>query len=69
MIKYYTRKKYIFTCTENTITVTCRWNDKWVLTVYCPPSEGININTIISRIKNTKSDILITKSNYHNIVG
>lgn len=69
MIKYYTRKKYIFTCTEDIITVTCKWNGKWVLTVYCPPSEGINQYTIITRIKNIKSDIVISKSNYHGIVG
>ena len=47
MIKYYTRKKYIFTCTENTITVTCRWNGRWVLSVY---SDDITPQTVAGQL-------------------
>jgi hypothetical protein len=69
MIKYFSKKKYIFICTENTIIVSCRWNGKWMMTIYCPPSEGINPLTIITKIKNTKSNVIITKSNRPSIIG
>jgi len=49
--------------------VICRWNGIWMMTIYCLPSENISPRTVISKIKNTKNDILITKSNYHSIVG
>ena len=69
MIRYYSRKKYDFICTLNTIVVICRWNGVWMMTIYCPPSEGITSQTIITNIKNTKKDTIITKSNYYGIVG
>ena len=69
MIRFFSRKKYDFICTRDTIVVICRWNGKWMMTIYCPPSEFISPQTIITKIKNTKCDTIITKSNYHGIVG
>jgi hypothetical protein len=69
MIRYYSKKKYDFISTHDIIEVRCRWNGRWMMTIYCPPSENISHRTVISKIKNTKNDILITKSNYHSIVG
>jgi hypothetical protein len=39
------------------------------MTIYCSPLENISPSTVITKIKNTKSDILITKSNYYSIIG
>ncbi len=69
MVKYFSDKKYIFTCKEDTITVRCKWNDRWMMTIYCPPSECITPQTVITRVKNTKSDIIITKCNRYSIIG
>jgi hypothetical protein len=68
MIKYYSKKKYDFICTRDIIEVICRWNGKWMMTIYCSPLENISPHTVITKIKNTKSDVIITKSNY-DIIG
>jgi hypothetical protein len=68
MVKYFSVKKYIFTCKENIITITCKWNERWMMTIYCSPSEGITPQTVITKVKNTKSDVIITKSNRPSII-
>lgn len=69
MVKYFSVKKYIFICSENTIIITCRWNERWMMTIYCSPSDGITPQTVITKVKNTKSDVIITKSNRPSIIG
>ena len=69
MIRYFSRKKYDFICTEDTIVVRCRWNNKWMMTIYCATSEGILAQIVVIKIKNTKSEIIITKLNYNDIIG
>ena len=69
MVRYFSEKKYIFTCTDDTITIRCKWNDRWIMTIYCPPSEGITPQTVITRVKNTKSDVIITKYSRPSIIG
>ena len=53
----------------DTIVVRCRWNNKWMMTIYCSASEGILAQTVVIKIKNTKSEIIITKLNYNDIIG
>lgn len=40
-----------------------------MMTIYCPPSEGITPQTVITRVKNTKSDVIITKYSRPSIIG
>ena len=37
----------------DTIVVRCRWNNKWMMTIYCSASEGILAQIVVIKIKNT----------------